>query len=176
MAGLLLSGCVSSPRIKDLAKVGPDKAIVVAKFRVIYNDKDITKGCNVIFNNKQQFILDETGSVYAALPPGRNSIRNVIHKSGFMQHHFAIDDLTCDLVGGGVINYLGDITFNWHGMGSGSGFLLAAISPVISSVATGGGANVLVETNTAAAQGHFQEQFPGDHKFVPALLVVKPRQ
>ena len=103
-----------------------------------------------------------------------NSIRNVIHRSGLMQHHFGADELTCQLSGGGVVNYLGDITFDWNGMSSGSGMAIAAISPLVNTFTTGGGTRVSVETNTPAALDAFRQKFKTDKSLTPSLLAVKP--
>ena len=173
---LLLAGC-STSNLSRLDKVPPDQAIAVAKFRVLYNGKDASKGCNVIFNNREQCpILDATGYVFAKLPVGTNSIRNLVHKSGLMQHHFPAGELACQLRGDGVINYLGDVTIVWDGMGSGAGLALAAFSPLLNSATTGGKAQVAVESNPAAAQEAVRRKFSTERSLEPSLLVVKPNQ
>jgi hypothetical protein len=182
LIGLFLSGCATS-RLTQLNDVGPNEAIAVAKFQFIYNGKVVTKGCNVIFDPlpafgppKNQYILfDESGYVFMKLPAGVNSIRIVIHKSGLMQHHFQPEELTCQLRGDGVINYIGDVTFNWDGMGSGSAVGVTALTGVVGgSFLTGGKIAVTVESNKDAAQTAFRQKFPTAQNVTPSLLVVKP--
>jgi hypothetical protein len=183
LAGTFFAGCATS-KLTRLDDVSANEAIAVAKFRCIYNGKDVTKGCNVIFDPmpsfgtpKYQYILGESGYVFAKLPLGANSIRVVIHKSGLMQHHFTSEELTCQINGGGVINYIGDVTFDWNGMSSGAGVGIVALTGVAgSSALTGGGVAVSVESNAAAAQEAFRQKFPNDRGLTPSLLVVKLRK
>ena len=72
LASLSLSGCATPGKLTRLDSVSPNEAIAVARFHVIYNDKDGTKGCNIIFDGSRQFILDESGYVFAKLPIGTN--------------------------------------------------------------------------------------------------------
>ena len=91
-----------------------------------------------------------------------------------MQHHFSKEDLTCQLAGGGVINYIGDITIDWNGHGTGYGVATAAVSPIFNALVTGGGIAVAIDSNLLAAQAVFQKKFSTDRTLTPALLVVKP--
>jgi len=184
LIGLFFSGCATS-RLTQLNDVGPNEAIAVAKFRFIYNGEVVTKGCNVIFDPvpafgfpKNQYILfDESGYVFMKLPSGVNSIRIVIHKSGLMQHHFQPEELTCQLSSGGVINYIGDVTFNWNGMGSGSAVGVTALTGVFGgSLLTGGKVAVSVESNKGAAQTAFRQKFPTAQDVTLSSLVIKPRK
>ena len=185
LIGLFFTGCATS-RLTQLNDVGQNEAIAVARFRFVYNGEVVTKGCNVIFDPipafigpvKNQYILfDESGYVFMKLPAGVNSIRIVIHKSGLMQHHFQPEELTCQLRGDGVINYIGDVTFNWDGMGSGSAVGVTALTGVIGgSFLTGGKIAVSVESNKDAAQTAFRQKFPTAQDVTPSLLSVKPRK
>jgi hypothetical protein len=177
LAGLSLSGCATN-RLTRLDDVSSEEAIVVAKFCIKYNGEDVTKGCNVVFNSfalaKNQFILDESGYVFGKLPVGLNSIRILVHKSGLMQHRFRSEELTCQLSGGGVINYIGNITFDWHGMGSGAGVAVVVAGGMIgSTLLTGGDIAVLVESNTAEMQEAFRRKFSTDRNITTSLVVVK---
>ena len=183
VSAIFATGCATS-KLTRLDDVSANEAVVIAKFHCVYNGKDVTKGCNVIFDPmpsfgtpKYQYILDESGYVFAKLPVGANAIRVVIHKSGLMQHHFTSEELTCQINGGGVINYIGDVTFDWKGMSSGAGVGVVALTGVIgSSELTGGGVAVSVESNAAAAQEAFRQKFPNDRSLTPSLLVVKLRK
>jgi hypothetical protein len=178
LAGLSLSGCVSQvTRLDNLSSVSSEEAIFVAKFRVTYNGEEM-KVCNMLFDEaKTQCFLDGNNYVFAKLPIGRHSISHIIHKSGLMQHHFKPEELTFQLSGGGAINYIGDITIDWHGMGSGSGVAVVAATGVIGSgLLTGGEIAVSVDSNTAEAQEAFRRKFSTDRSLTPSLLVVKPRQ
>jgi hypothetical protein len=177
LAGLPLSGCVSQvARIDNLSSVSSEEAIVVAKFRVKYNGEEM-KVCNLLFDEaKTQCFLEWNSYVFAKLPAGKHSISHIIHKSGLMQHHFKPEELTFQLSGGGVINYIGDITIDWHGMGSGSGVAVVAATGVIGSgLLTGGEIAVSVDSNTAEAQEAFKQKFSIDRIITPSLVVVKPR-
>jgi hypothetical protein len=185
----LLSGCATgrTGRLTRLDDVSSDAGIVVAKFRFIYNGKDVTEGCNVVFDPAfgflppNQFILDKSGYVFAKLPLGSNPIRLVIHKSGMMKHKFHEDELTCQVRGGGAINYIGDITFDWHGKGTASS--TATQVGIIASTGLIGAAfltpqgelKVSVESNTATAQEMFRQKFATKQSVTPSLLVVKTR-
>ena len=179
LAGVCLSGCATS-YLTRLDKVASDEAIAVAKFRVIYNGKDVTKGCGVIFDPfpssgvpKYGYTLDETGYVFARLPIGANSIHLVGLKGGTHLHTFRPKELTCQLDGGGVINYMGDVTMDWNGMGTGSAIAIGAVSPVLHGLTTGGRIVVSVETNAVRAQEVFRQKFPTDRNLKPSLLVVQ---
>lgn len=181
LTSLFLTGCATT-KLTRLDDLSPTEGIAVVKFHILYNDKDVTKGCGVVFDPlpsfgtpKNQFGLDDSGYVMTKLPVGQNSIRLIVHRSGLMQHRFAAGELSCQISGGGTINYLGDVTFNWNGMGTGSGFALAAVSPILNSLGTGGAVKVSVESNPAAAQAAFRQKFPNDLSLIPALLVGKPR-
>lgn len=181
LAGTFLTGCANN-RIARLQDVPSAEAIVVAKFRILYNGEDVTKGSVVIFNPlppvigtaKYQYVMDDSGYVFGTQPVGLNSINTIMHRTGLMQHRFKKDELTCQLAGGGVINYLGDITIDWNGHGKGFGVATAAVSPIFNALVTGGGIAVAVDQNVAAAQEAVRQKFGTDRLLTPALLVVKP--
>ena len=182
LAGLFLNGCASTNALTQLDKVSPDQAILVAKFRIIYNGDDVTTGCGVFLEPLPAFAgraypIDESGYLYLTRPVGLNSIKILIHKSGLMQHRFYSDELTCQLAGGGVVNYIGDINIYWNGMGKGSAIGLTALTGILgNNILTGGGVSAKVEDNTAAAQAAFQQKFSTTQTITPSLLVVKPHQ
>jgi hypothetical protein len=175
----LASGCASS-NLTDVKKVQPDEAMAVAKFRIIYNGKDVTKGCSILFNapktgyTKYQYILDETGYVFARLRTGTNRISMVLHK--YSQHSFGPQELTCDLRAGDTVNYIGDITMEWNGVGSVAGFTLIAVGgPLGSALGTQGKLVVGVESHDAEAQQAFNAKFRSNRTLAPALLIVNPK-
>ena len=179
LAGLFLTGCVSK-RLARLEKVAPDEAIVVGKFRIIYNGEDVTKGsallyrpipCSLTQKTCYGDSLDTSGYLFMRVPVGRNRIAEILHRSGFMQHNFGAEELTFEAVGGGVINYVGDVTFDWNGMNSGSGFALATASFLLNTFATGGRLAVSVESKPAEAQELFRKKFSTDRSLIPTLLV-----
>ena len=49
LVGVFLAGCANN-QIARLQDVPSEEAILVAKFRILYNGKDVTKGSAVIFN------------------------------------------------------------------------------------------------------------------------------
>lgn len=178
LVGLFLSGC-SSTKLSRLDDVTSNEAIVVAKFRILYNGQDATKGSNVIFNlytgrkflPKYQNILDESGYVVTKLPIGANSIDNLVHKSGFLMHHFPAGELSFLLTGGGVVNYLGDITIDWHGIDPKE----VRKGCVSCGAAEGGTIVVSVHSNVTGAQEVFQKNFTTDRSVTPSLLQVLVR-
>ena len=180
LAVCFLSGCLAY-NITQLKDVSSEEAIAVAKFRIVYNGEDVTKGSFVIFNApdtgfvKYQFMLDETGYLFAKLPVGVNRIRFINHRSGFMQHHFGPEELTCQLSGSGVINYIGDITAEWKGKGTGSAFAITAATGVFAqALFTQGKIRISVEANTAKTQEIVARKFATSKSITPALLAVKP--
>jgi hypothetical protein len=182
LAGACLTGCVTKG-LSRLDDVSSQEAIVVAKFRILYNGKDVTKkNSYVYFNNvyAKGYVLDKSGYFFANLPVGTNSIRNVNH--GLVQHHFDPSELTCLITGGGVINYIGDITFDWHGAGQGPVIALMVADQTLGGspmgglyamTGTGGNTMVAIETNVAAAQAVFQQKFATDKKLTLSPLIVK---
>jgi len=125
LAGLYLSGCTTPVNLTRLDEVSPDQAIVVGRFHVRYNGQDETKGCNVVFRqwtfaSPTECVLDESGYLYARFPVGKNPIQMIIRGSsyGLLLHRFPSGQLYCAVEGNGVINYIGDITFDWNGMNS----------------------------------------------------------
>jgi len=184
LAGLLFTGCASSRVLTSVEKVSPEQAMAIGKFRLNYNGKDVTKDLVIVFNDGA-FRLDEGGYLFWEGPVGPNAIRAVMKKGGVIKHNFGAEDLTFQLAGGGVVNYLGDITVNWQGMGNGAawatlvgGELAGGIAGgvIIQDQVTKGKIVISVETNTAAAQTAFRQKFSTDKTLTPALLVVKPRQ
>ena len=184
LAGLLLNGCATSRILTSVDHVSPEQAIVVGKFQVLYNGKDMTKDAVIAFD-RSAFRLDESGYLFLECPVGQNAIRAVMERGGVIKHNFGAEDLTFQLAGGGVVNYIGDITVNWHGMGKGAawgsligGELVGGIAggAIIQDQATKGGIMITVETNTAAAQAAFQKKYSTDRPLTLSLLVVKPQQ
>jgi hypothetical protein len=172
-----LAGCAAT-QVARLADVPPTEAIAVAKFRVLYNNEDVTKGSNVVFDRrgqspKQQFILDDTGYIFGRFAVGTHSIDILVHKSGFLVHGFSPGELTCTLAGDGVLNYLGDITFTWEGMSSKEGAALAGQSAIAASMQTGGTIAVSLESRPDAAQQLLRQRFSADRSVTPALLVAR---
>jgi hypothetical protein len=181
---LLISGCVTPIlRLNDLSEVSPQEAVIVGKFHIKYNGKDV-KGGNVLFDaGKTQCLFDESGYVFGKFPSGRHSITTVIHPSGLMTHQFGPEELTCQLSGGGVINYIGDITFNWNGISSAAyvGTMAIPVAGVVgnvikNSIITEGQLTVSVDSNEREMQAEFGRRFATDRKLKSALLLVKPPQ
>jgi len=183
LAGAILSGCVvgvAPTKLTRLDDVSSREAITVAKFSITYNGKDVTKGCNLIFSNKSYHgcTLDESGYVFMKLPIGTHAIRYVVHKNGLMQRNFRSDELTCLISGEGTINYIGDISLDWHGVtGAESVGVIAGIGLTgYAFTTTHGKVVVAVASDTAAAQAAFKQKFPTDRIITPSLLVVQPHQ
>ena len=179
-ASLLLSGCATSMLTK-LDGVSPSEAITVGRFHIFYNDKDITKDCQVAFNlspghSKYVYNLDETGYIFVKLPTGGNSLSYIGQKSGFMNYFFKEGELTCNSLGGGTINYIGDITMNWHGADSGAATALIATTGGIGRALTRGGCVVKVQSNVVGAKETFNQKFSTNRDITPELLVVKQPQ
>ena len=128
LAVVFTAGCFSNKlqRVEDLA---PNEAGAVARIRIVYNGKDVTKGSEVVFNAptfgfpKYAYALgEEKGYVFAKLPVGRNSIDVLVHKGGIVHHNFHPDELTFQLGEGKAVYYLGDMTLDWPGIKSGAPF------------------------------------------------------
>jgi hypothetical protein len=182
LAGLLFTGCATS-HLTRLQDVSSNEAVVVAKFHIIHNGQDQTKDCAVLFNTsaygeKYGFRLDEGGYVVVKLPVGKDSLDMLC--TSWKRHLFGPEELTCEVSGGGAINYIGDITMDWNGTGSGAVILSTIgggiIGGTLAGSATQGKIVVTVDSNVAAAQEAFRQKFPADKILMPSLLVVNPRQ
>jgi hypothetical protein len=181
LIGSILTGCATIPRLTRIDDVSSQEAIVATKVRLVYNGEDMPV-FNVIFRPvpatySQKYLYqnvpNESGYIFTKVPAGKNCIGVVIHKSGLMRHNFDPDDLTFQARGGGVINYIGDITFTWRGMSTGAGLATAAASGLLSSYATGGDIQVSVQSNVASAQAAFKQKYPTDRNITPSLLIVR---
>jgi hypothetical protein len=191
LAGLFLSGCATS-RLTRLDEVLPGEAVAVAKVRVIHNGKEVPRGFNVVFDCAQagtakgQCGVEENGYIFARFPVGPRSIRMVVLPSGLVKHSFEADELTFQLRGGGTINYIGDITMEWRGIGNGT-----AVAAMVAGGVSGGfvgsilggelvnmgeGLAISVKSNPAEAQKAFSQKFPTARSITPSLLVVKPHK
>lgn len=184
VAGLFFTGCSTQRILISVDKASPEKAMVIGKFKVNYNGQDITKDSAIYFDSSV-FGLDESGYLFLEFPVGQNAIRGVEKRWSAITHRYGAEELTFQLAGGGAVNYLGDITMDWHGVGNGAawgaligGELVGGIAggAVVQAQATKGGIVITVETNAAAAQAAFQKKFSTNRPITPALLVVKPRQ
>ncbi|MEI6077026.1 MAG: hypothetical protein WCS94_15710 [Verrucomicrobiota bacterium] len=177
LSSMFLSGCATKGTITNLDKVKPDDAIMVAKFRILYNGEDVTKKCALMFGSASGFecALDETGYIFAQVSPGPLNLKFVCIR-GWSGHSFEPDEITCQLAGGGVVNYLGDVTVDWQGKSRGSIMALSIVSPIAGSVTGVGTTTVSVGSHLAEAQAAFQRQFKTNRILTPALLVVKTQQ
>lgn len=176
-----LTGCATG-QLKRLQDVSAGEAVAVAKFHILHNGEDQTQDCAVLFNTsaygeKYGVHFDASGYVVMKLPAGKNRLDMIC--TAWTRHLFAPEELTCEISGGGVINYLGDITMNWQGTGSGAVVLSTIgggiVGGALAGSATQGKLVVTVDSNLAAAQAVFRQKFPTDATLQPALLVVKPR-
>ena len=184
---LLVSGCATS-KLTRLEDLSPREAVAIAKIRVMLNGKDVTKDAAVLFNApstgipKYDYKVDENGYVFAKLPVGENSINYILHPDRITQHHFRSGELNFQLSEGRALYYVGDITFDWQGMGSSANWAIAiAVGGLLPGPLAGGAASqgrivVAVESNPARAQEEFRRKFPNDRNVITSLLVVKPRQ
>ncbi|MCX5699419.1 MAG: hypothetical protein NTX01_06955 [Candidatus Omnitrophica bacterium] len=184
-AVLLVSGCCPYSWLNRLDNISPNEAIAIAKIHILYNGKDISNGSYVIFNfwgtgfPKYQYPVRQDGYIFARLPVGMNGMSSITRGSG-LSHGMKKGELTCQLKDGGVINYLGDITFNWSGKASGSetgAFFRNStlLGVLLMSEPDQGQINVSVESNAKEAQEAFRRKFPDSREDItPALLVVKP--
>jgi hypothetical protein len=194
---LFACGCASNKltRLEDLSQ---NEAVAIAKFRVLHNGKDVTKGGAVLFNApatgipKYDYMIGEDGYVFAKLPVGENSINYILHPDRITQHRFPSPELSFHLKEGRAIYYIGDITFDWQGSGSSANwtvFVLGALAggatglpgaelagPLAGGAAGRGRIAVAVDSNPAAAQEAFRRKFPNDREVIPSLLVVTPRR
>lgn len=179
LAGLLYSGCITMSKLSQLDNLPPNETIAVARFHIKYKGQDVTPGCNIIFSPMLQNILDESGYAFMHLPIGTNHIKTLIHRSGLMHHNFRPGELSCQLSGGGAINYIGDITLDWNGGAGVAGNIgLIAATGVIGQafLSPQGTLVVSVESKPAEAQEAFRRKFSTDRSITPSLLVVKPRK
>ena len=178
LAGMFLAGCAATPKLSRLDSVAPGEAVVVAKFHVLYNGQEANKDCSILLDApkifgtpKYTFALDENGYVFTKMAAGKHQIDFII--TAWKQHHFKDGELTC-AVNGDAINYLGDITINWNGVGNGTAIL--AGGGLVGALATQGRIAVTVDSNVAAAQAAFKQKFSTDRTLTPSLLVVEPHQ
>ncbi|MBF0569299.1 MAG: hypothetical protein HQL18_00785 [Candidatus Omnitrophica bacterium] len=181
---LSVSGCAISS-LTRLDNIAPSEAIAIAKIHIIYNGKDMSNRSNVLFNEwgggfpKYQYIVGQDGYIFARLPIGMNGMSGIVHGSG-LSHFIAQGEITCQLKGGGVVNYLGDITFNWNGKASGSeaGAFFRSSTPLgmlLMSSPDQGTIRVVIESNVKEAQEVFRRKFPDSQaEITAALLEVKP--
>jgi len=186
---VFLTGCVSYiPRLENLSSVKPEEAIVATRIRIKYNGVNSKQGV-IVIDDTTQYILDESGYMFAALPAGKHSITLLAHESGFLKHQFQPNELTFQLGGGGQINYLGDITLDWQGItpeegrnniivgaliGSGGGVITAVAGGCVASKLTPQGKIVVeVKSDDTQIQKEFTQRFASDRKLTPSLLAVK---
>lgn len=185
LVALLVSGCAST-KFTGLEDVSEKEAVAVAKIRILHNGKDVTKGSTVIFNAPYTGIIryaykpDEAGYIFAKLPVGNNRLNTILHPNQLTQHRFGDEELTCQLLEGKGIYYIGDITLDWRGMGSaGSWMLFAAVGGIpgaLAGAAAGqGGIVATVESNEVPAQEALRRRFSTDRNVIPSLLVVNPQ-
>lgn len=176
---VVLSGCVGS-KLSSLDGVRPNEAIVIARFRILYNGQDVTSGTNVVFNlgtvsvlPRYQYILEDDGLYFATLPTGQNTLDLVT--GTFIGHRFSGDQLSFDLPESGRVYFLGDITMDWHGRGRGSATALAiAAGPILSALFADGEIEVAVGSDSSAIEAAFRTDFPAAPPAIPALLRANP--
>lgn len=185
---LFASGCCSYSFLNRLDNLSSNEAIVIAKIHILYNDKDVSKGSHVFFNTwdsngvfKYQYVVGQDGYIFARLPVGTNGIGCITQKNGYLTHNINKGELVCQLKGGGVINYLGDINVNWNGNVSGSdkvrGFLRTSslLGTLLMSQPEHGQIGVAVESHVKEATEAFRKKFPGSKADItPSLIDINP--
>ena len=114
--------------------------------------------------------------------PGRHSIDIVTTPSGLGQHRFNPGELSFELTKGRTIYYLGDVTMDWRGMGSGASLALMVAGTATAGVlggaatsrATQGAIVVSVRMEEAAARDAFSRRFHLNQQLVASELSVRP--
>jgi hypothetical protein len=188
LAVLFVSGCCPYSFLKRLDNLEPNEAIAIAKINILDEGKDVSEGSHVFFNTwdshgvaKYQYVVERDGYIFARLPVGTNGISCITQRNGYLTHNINKGELTWQLKGGGVINYLGDININWNGKVSSSdkmrGFLRTSslLGTLLISQPEHGQISVTVESNVKEATEAFRRKFP-DCKtdITPVLIDVKP--
>lgn len=175
-------------RFEGLDHLPANEAVAFARLRLLHNGEDVTNGAVVVIDRPMngvprfQYKLDRDGLLFARLPLGRHSIDEVQTPSGLAIHDFRRDELAFEVKGAGAVYYLGDVTMDWRGMGSGAAFALVAAGTITAGLAGGAAAGlatkgtiiVSVDVDTPAAHAAFARRFPIDRDLVPTPLAVRP--
>ena len=178
---LFLSGCATG-RLSRLEDVSPDEAAIIARIKVKYNGEDVTKGSGIAINLPStgapmyKYWADENGYIIGKAPLGINSIDLVSAGPmavGRFSHIFKSKELSFELNRGQEIFYLGDITFDWHGIEYGAAQVAVGFG-AIGSLATQGSVSVSVESDVSKAEEIFRKKFPNHLATIPSILIIKP--
>jgi hypothetical protein len=171
----------STLRLTKIEDVSLNEAAAIVKINLKYNGEDVTKKSYILFNAPsfgaaKHLIPDENGYIYAKLPLGTNSIDEILLVIGLgnVQHRFNTGELTFQLNQAQAIYYLGDLTIDWQGVGSGTAATMSIGLGVVGSLLTQGDIIVSVESNINGAQEAFRKKFQTQLEIIPSLVVVKP--
>jgi hypothetical protein len=181
---LLAGACANTGRLESLAQLKGDEAIVVGRFKVLYNGKDATQDNWIAFDQPKTglihhpYLFDETGYMVTALPVGEHAL-NLLHVGKLAEHiHWFEPPLTFTVARPGEAYYVGDVTIDWGGAGTAAtlaaGFGSVALAGVFGysgvQYLMRGEVTVSVESKASDAEAALKRKLGGDRSLVPALL------
>ena len=175
MLGVLTVGCaLPKPTALDAS---PTEAIVVGKFQIRYNGKDVTDGAAVLFDEHvwgtSAVSLGADGWMIAKLPLGAHHVDRIAFAkfpSGHFHYDFPPGQVGFNAVKGGSVYYIGHVDIDWNGQSFKVSQLFGAVGAIADQMANDGTAVLKVTDNSTDARQMLVQKFSQDVLVEKALL------
>lgn len=133
LISILLVSCATTKNDFTMQKTAEEESlgIAIGKFKIILNGEDVTKSCNVSFDenfqdHKKKYVFSEGYDLNYKLPKGPNYISGIMCGLGmFKQVQYIFDEpLNFNVAKGKRITYVGDVYISWKTKGTFKGELM----------------------------------------------------